>query len=299
MLKPSFPSYKLSLPRLKNKYLAIVAVVAGSLSLFFFTLFILDADLSFLRGNTPADTVTLKAEPILRTNDFVASLFSQEELIKTARGDYIEADVRAETNPYEEDGFVYLTALHRNIPGQRLLLKFQKDAAQTEYEGVYHIRGRIHRWVPDGQGNLLALTVDRITESDYSAFLTADKAVVMDRTVKSLGYSITLKKAEFTYEESRLYLRIENNTGKPITFFKAYARLSYYSTFYGPLKNPNPDYPALPDTLAPGEVAEGILVMKKINLKYPWIKLVLDGEIQGIEGEMLQNSSFIFRIPLG
>lgn len=294
MLTPRLPLKRHGLPSRKNMCLAMAAAAAGALCVFFFALFLIDPVVK----SAPSDTITLKAEPIVRSDAFIEQLFANQALIKQAQGDYVEAYVRADSNPYEEDGYVYLSALYKNRPEERLLLKFEKGLFQTAYKGVYSIRGRIHRFVQGPNGHLLAMTVDRIAEADYSAFLTADKVVVMNRTSESGGYKVTLKKAEFTDKETRLYLRIENGTGKPVRFFKAYARLSYYSTFYPPLANPNPDYPALPDTLAPGQTAEGILVMKKVNLKYPWVKLVLDGEIQGIEGEALQNSSFIFRIPL-
>lgn len=294
MLTPRLPLKRYGLPYRKNTILAIAAAAFGVLAVFFFALFLFDPIIK----SAPSNTVTLKAEPIVRSDEFVEQLFANKALINQAKGDYIETYVRADSNPYEEDGYIYLTALYKNNPQEKLLLKFEKGLFETVYKGVYSIRGRIHRFVEGPNGNYLAMTVDRITSADYSAFLTADKVVVMNRTSESNGYKVTLKKAEFTDKETRLYIRIENSTGKHIRFFKAYARLSYYSTFYPPLANPNPDYPALPDTLAPGQTAEGILVMKKVNLKHPWVKLVLDGEIMGIEGEALQNKSFIFRIPL-
>lgn len=101
---------------------------------------------------------------------------------------------------------------------------------------------------------------------DYiTAVAPTIKEVVVDETIDQHGMEVTLQKIEFAAVETRVYMKITNNTNENVYFDGYGAKLVSGSTQYETKDNFGSGLPELPFDILAGIEAEGVLTYPAIE----------------------------------
>lgn len=101
---------------------------------------------------------------------------------------------------------------------------------------------------------------------DYiTAVAPTIKEVVVDETIDQHGMEVTLQKIEFAEVETRVYMKITNNTNETVYFDGFGAKLISGSTQYETKDNFGSGLPELPFDILAGIEAEGVLTYPAIE----------------------------------
>lgn len=101
---------------------------------------------------------------------------------------------------------------------------------------------------------------------DYiTAVAPTIKEVVVDETIDQHGMEVTLQKIEFAEVETRVYMKITNNTNENVYFDGYGAKLVSGSTQYETKDNFGSGLPELPFDILAGIEAEGVLTYPAIE----------------------------------
>lgn len=101
---------------------------------------------------------------------------------------------------------------------------------------------------------------------DYiTAVAPTIKEVVVDETIDQHGMEVTLQKIEFAEVETRVYMKITNNTNETVYFDGFGAKLISGSTQYETKDNFGSGLPEIPFNILAGIEAEGVLTYPAIE----------------------------------
>ena len=101
---------------------------------------------------------------------------------------------------------------------------------------------------------------------DYiTAVAPTIKEVVVDETIDQHGMEVTLQKIEFAEVETRVYMKITNNTNETVYFDGFGAKLISGSTQYETKDNFGSGLPEIPFNILAGIEAEGVLIYPAIE----------------------------------
>ena len=117
-------------------------------------------------------------------------------------------------------------------------------------------------------GEISAVTIDAkkaeiVSYSDALSPTLHTKTIHQTQT--QYGYSITLEKLEFAENETRAYLKMENNGSDAFSLFTFDSKLSQNGKQYAEESNWDADYPELETDLLPGNHTEGVIVFPKLE----------------------------------
>ncbi len=107
-----------------------------------------------------------------------------------------------------------------------------------------------------------ANTVEKINPMDILA--PTKLKVDVNKTVDQRGYQITLQKVEFADTETRVYLKVTNNTKGKINFWKYEAKAVQGGKQFDQETNYEADYPDIQSDILPGVSSEGIITFKPL-----------------------------------
>ncbi len=118
-----------------------------------------------------------------------------------------------------------------------------------------------------------ATEINKIEEKELKA-PTTKEVTYSDKKITHLGYTIEIKKVEFSKEETRVFLEVENKGKAEINFFESNAKIIQGNTQYDH-EYPKAEYKELNDEIKPGIKSDGVMTFKPI--KEENFKLILKG----------------------
>lgn len=118
-----------------------------------------------------------------------------------------------------------------------------------------------------------ATEIKKIEEKELKA-PTTKEVTYSDKKITHLGYTIEIKKVEFSKEETRVFLEVENKGKAEINFFESNAKIIQGNTQYDH-EYPKAEYKELNDEIKPGIKSDGVMTFKPI--KEENFKLILKG----------------------
>lgn len=137
-------------------------------------------------------------------------------------------------------------------------------------------------------GATLKIAMVVVTGPDYNGFycekidykeavMPTIKEIVVNKTLTQHGYSVTLQKIEFAEQETRVYLKVDNNGKAEFSLYDYYSKLVQGNKQYEDDDNWDADYPEIQTDLLPGCSTEGIIVFPTIDGKMEF-KLIFEGQ---------------------
>ena len=131
---------------------------------------------------------------------------------------------------------------------------------------------------------------------DYiTAVAPTIKEVVVDETIDQHGMEVTLQKIEFAAVETRVYMKITNNTNENVYFDGYGAKLVSGSTQYETKDNFGSGLPELPFDILAGIEAEGVLTYPTIEEQSGTITLHAEGYSDNWE---LDFEPYVFEVEV-
>lgn len=128
-------------------------------------------------------------------------------------------------------------------------------------------------------GNKITNLMIRATEIETISYADAAsptiKEVVLDETQTQYGYSVTVQKVEFAKEETRVYIRVENNGKNKFSMYEWNAEAVQNNQQYDTQTNWKANYPGIQSDLRPGNYSEGIITFPALDVSE--FKLYLNG----------------------
>lgn len=121
-----------------------------------------------------------------------------------------------------------------------------------------------------GSVNALQLTAISIQKSNYKDIMSpTEKTIKVNKTLKQFGYSVTLKKVEFSPIETRLYFKIENNGTDEFNFYSFNTKILQGNKQYEEQENYEANYEAIQSEIMKGATTEGIITFPALDKNTP------------------------------
>jgi phosphorylcholine metabolism protein LicD len=141
-----------------------------------------------------------------------------------------------------------------------------------------------------------SIIASKVEKTDYkTAFLPAVKTIDVNKEVNQNGYVINVSKVELAEKETRVYMKVTNNSQKNINFYSFNSKITQGSKQFDEQTNYKTDYPDLQSNIMPGISTEGIIAYQPVDINGDTIKLNFEGNSNDY---MLKFDSFVFEISL-
>lgn len=175
--------------------------------------------------------------------------------------------ITADANIHEAD-LVKVTALVRGV---------------EEYENAF-----------GGKMEALLLVAKSVEKASYIEALSPTlKSVEVNETKTQYGYSVTIQKVEFAEEETRVYIKVENNGANKFNVYEWNAVVVQNSQQYSYQSNWEADYPELQTDLRPGTITEGIIAFPALSQED--LTIYLDGSSEDWHEE-IEEMEFVVAV---
>jgi hypothetical protein len=125
--------------------------------------------------------------------------------------------------------------------------------------------------------NAPVVEAEKIEIIDYiTAVSPTIKTIDVDNTVEQHGIKVTLEKIELAKEETRVYIKVKNDSEDNASIWTHTAKLVQSSKQYEEEYNFDADYPELQSELLPEIETEGVITFNAIS-EEETIKFVIEG----------------------
>lgn len=141
-----------------------------------------------------------------------------------------------------------------------------------------------------------SIIASSIEKSDYAtAFSPALKVIDVNQEINQHGYSMTLERIELAADETRVYLKIKNDSSDNISFYSFNAVILQGTNQISQEDNWDADYPEINSDIFPGVISEGVVTFNSVDIEGENLKLVFEGHSDDYS---LEFESFVFECSL-
>ena len=123
------------------------------------------------------------------------------------------------------------------------------------------------------------ITAPTVTAREYEVVSYIDavsptlQSVEVNKTLTQYGYSVTLQKVELAEQETRVYIKVDNQGSEVFNVYSFNAKITQDGKQFGEQDNWEADYPDIQTDLLVGNSTEGVIVFPAIETK-PFTLLV-------------------------
>lgn len=213
--------------------------------------------------------------------DFYCQIFSNVE--KDDKGTYIQAWADPDNN------------------AKNTLIKISDPQLDVKKDDIIHVTGIVEKTYKGKNAFGAEITAplinaSKIEKADYAeAFLPAIKTIDVNKDIDQNGYVIKVSKVELAQQETRVYLKITNNSKDKINFYTFNSKATQGNKQFDKKDNYKAKYAELQSNILPGVSTEGILVLQPMDPNGDSINLILNGSSDNYKVKM---NPFTFEIPL-
>lgn len=232
---------------------------------------------------------------------------SQEEFEKVFQntkeyiGSYVEFFGRVFTEPERDSDGTYLQVFADNNSDRNVLVGIMDPDIEVATDDIIHVKGTVHD-VFEGENAFGALITapmvlsESVEITDYqTAFAPAKTTVELDEEQNHNGYKLTVQKIELADEETRVYVRITNDTDDKINFFSFNAKITADGKQLEVEDNFDADYPDVQSELLPGTSSEGIVTFPALPEDTANFQIHFEGSSDNWE---LDIDPFVFEVDV-
>lgn len=230
-----------------------------------------------------------------------------EEFYKVSQNpaDYINANVefygRIFVEPEKDNDGTYLQLFADADNNQNVIVAINDPNLDVATEDIVYVTGHVHD-VYEGE-NALGGTVsgpmiwaDTIEVTDYAtAFAQANQIIEVDEEKDHNGYKLSLQKVELADDETRLYIKVTNNTENSISFYSFNAKIVANDVQLDEQSNYQADYPEVQSSLLPDTSSEGIITFPEVPEDTESLKIHLEGSSDDWD---LDIDPFVFEVSI-
>ncbi|MFE9273925.1 hypothetical protein ACQKLN_17185 [Paenibacillus glucanolyticus] len=205
-------------------------------------------------------------------------------------------------SPEKTDKFQSFQLYARNDDNKNTIVRLDDTTLDIQKGVILHIVGEVQELFQgkNAFGATLKIPVIRaknVEKADYAtAFAPSIKTLEVNQIQNQNGYIMEISKVELAKQETRVYLKISNESADNIDFHTYSSVLIQEGKQYERTSNTYADYPEInSDNIRPGVTAEGIIVFPAINVNGENFKATFEGSSDNWE---VRTEPFTFEIPL-
>jgi hypothetical protein len=249
-------------------------------------------------GNSNQVSTKEVAQKLLEKEDY-EKMYSDPDKYKNYTVDFycqVFADVQ------KDDKGTYLQAwANPDQNTKNTLIKINDPQLDVKKDDIIHVTGTVEKAYKGKNAFGAEITAplinaSKIEKSDYAqAFSPAIKAIDVNKEIDQNGYVIKVSKVELAQQETRVYLKITNNSQNKINFYTFNSNATQGNKQFDNKDNFKANYPKLQSNILPGVSTEGILVLQPMDPNGDTIKLLLNGSSDNYK---IKINPFVFEIAL-
>ncbi|CAM3679513.1 DUF4352 domain-containing protein [Cytobacillus oceanisediminis] len=209
---------------------------------------------------------------------------------KKYKGSKVEFYAKVFVEPEKDDDGTYLQVYANNNGERNTIVGIGDPDLDVKIDDVILVKGTVED-VFEGENALggtitaPAIKAESIEKSDYAtAFAPALKTVDVNKEIDQHGYIVKLNKIEVAESETRLYVKITNNTDTNISFYSFNAKVVSGNQQFEIQDNYEAGYPEVQSDILPGVESEGIVVFPAIP-DSGTVKVLFEGSSENYELE--------------
>ncbi|MBT2762405.1 hypothetical protein [Paenibacillus sp. ISL-20] len=221
---------------------------------------------------------------------------------KPLEGYQVDFYGRVFQSPEKTDKFQSFQVYARNDDNKNTIVRLDDTTLDIQEGDILHIVGEVQELFQgkNAFGATLKIPVIRaknVEKADYpTAFAPSIKTIEVKQMQNQNGYVMAISKVELAKQETRVHLKISNESADNIDFHTYSSVLIQEGKQYERTSNTYADYPEInSDNIRPGVTAEGIIVFPAINVNGENFKATFEGSSDNWE---VRTEPFTFEIPL-
>ncbi len=148
-------------------------------------------------------------------------------------------------------------------------------------------------------GAEISAPVIEASEVEVIDYITAvsptQKTIELNENIEQKGFEVTVEKLELADNETRVYIKVKNNTEDNVSIWEHTAKLIQGSKQYESEYNYDADYPELQSDLSPGVETQAILSFKALDDNAESAKFIIEGSSDNYDIE-IEPFSFEFEL---
>lgn len=236
------------------------------------------------------------AKPPLSKNEF-EQMFSDPKKFKGRAVDFY-AKIFIEP---EKDTNNTVLQVYANNDNSKNTIVWVNENINLKNGDIIHIIGTVKDKF-EGEnafgGKVIAplILATKIELSDYAtAFAPSLKTVELNSEQSQHGLIIKIGKIEFAEDETRIYVKIVNNTKWNASFYSFNVKMTQGNKQHETIYNYDEELPEIKSEILPGITEEGIILMEPVDINGENIKIILEASSDNWE---LNYSPYTFDVRL-
>jgi len=181
------------------------------------------------------------------------------------------------------------------------VIEIAKKDLNVKTEDIVHIVGTVKGELKGenafgGKVSALSVLASEVEKSDYAtAFSPAIKTIEVNQNQQQNNLFFEISKIEIAKEETRVFLKITNNTQETASFYSFNSKLIQGSKQFDEKENYEAKYPEVQSEILPGVTTEGIITFENVDMNNGNIKISLEGSNENYD---LEFNPYVFDIAL-
>ena len=218
---------------------------------------------------------------------------------KKYKGSTVDFYAKVFVEPERDSEGTYLQAFANNNDERNTIIMIKDPDADVNIEDIIHVTGTIIEVFKGenafgGQITAPSILADKIEKSDYqTAFAPAKETIEVNDEKDQHGYKLTVEKVEIADIETRIYVKVMNETVDKISFYSFDAKLVANGKQYEEEMNYEANYPEVQSDILPGVGTEGLIVFPRLPDDVDTFQLYFEGSSDNWE---LDFEPFVFEI---
>jgi len=221
---------------------------------------------------------------------------------KPFKGYQVDFYGRVFKSPEKTEKYISLQVYANNDDNKNTIIRLDDTTATIQEGDILHIVGQVHDMFRGENvfGAVLkapAIIAKKVEKVDYAtAFAPPIKTINVNQVKEQNGYVMEVKKVELAEQETRVYLKVTNESADPIDFHSYSSVLVQGNKQSERISNYQADYPEINgDNIQTGVTEEGIVVFGKVDVNGDNFKVTFKGSSDNWE---IRTEPFVFEIPL-
>lgn len=222
--------------------------------------------------------------------------------VKPIKGYQVDFYGRVFKEPDRNENYLSFQVYAQNDDRKNTIVRVNDTSVNFQEGDILHIVGEVHDMF-EGKNAFGAvikvptIIASKFEQTDYiTAFSPSLRTIEVNQTQNQNGYIMTVSKVELAKQETRVYLKVTNESTDTIDFHTYSSALVQENKQYKQQRNSHAEYPEISgDNIQPSVSSEGVIVFQAIDLGGQNFHVTFNGSSNNWE---IRTDPFTFEIPL-
>lgn len=202
---------------------------------------------------------------------------------KKYKGSSVDFFARIFVEPERDEDGTYLQAYANDLDSQNVIIMIEDSTIDVEMDDIIHVTGIIKDKFKGenafgGQVTAPLIHADSIEKSNFqTAFAPALATIEVDEEQNQHGYILRVDKVELAEKETRVYVKVTNNSEDKINFYSFNGKLIVDGKQLEEETNYEANYPEVQSEVLPGVSTDGIITFPAIANDIASFQLYFEG----------------------